>query len=471
MNLNVNQRLRKEREERKNVEKVPAGPKEKAAKPTPPNQLEAERCVLGALLLDIQSSSTVFEVLVPEDFYLQQHQLIYSAITNLYDRMTNVDIVLTSDELKKEGALQKVGGEDYLMQLMEELPSAANAPYYAELVRDASIKRKLVEKGTRIVQEAYNGKGSAKEILDRAEQDIFDIAQFDITNDFVPIPNIIDPLFERWEKGVNASTAITTGFTKFDELTTGLYPAQLIVVAGRPSMGKTTFAMNIAQYVALELNKSVGVFSLEVTRDQVVQNLLAAYTRIDATSLRQGTLSSHTFQELIASADRVREAPIYIDDTPSISTLEVKAKARRLKAKFGLDILVVDYLQLMHNPGFEKRQEEISMISRGLKAIARDLNVPVITISQLSRAVESREGHRPRLSDLRESGAIEQDADLVVLLYREEYYKPDDEGAKGKAEAIIAKQRNGPTGTVPLAFIGNMLRFENLAYESDPQFG
>ncbi len=436
----------------------------------PPHNLEAERCTLGALLVDVYSASAVFQLLGEDDFYLQAHRHIYRALTGLYDRLASADLVLVSEALSREKLLAEVGGEEYLLRLAEEVPSAANAVYYAQLVRDAAIRRHLVQKCTTIISEAYDGRGDARAQLDRAEQGIFEIAGSNIAGEFVAIPDLIDPVFDMIDKDHRGAGGIGSGYAKFDDLTNGLHPAELIVVAGRPSMGKTTFALNIVRHVALKLGKPVGVFSLEVSRAQVVQNLLCSEARVDAQKVRQCKLSPREWQDLIATADKLRRAPIYIDDSSSLTTLDVKAKARRLRARHGVELLVIDYMQLMQSPGVDNRQEEISQISRGLKGAARDLNVPVIAISQLSRAVESREGNKPRLSDLRESGAIEQDADLVVLLYREEYYKRDDQEAKGKAEVIVAKQRNGPTGSVHLAFLGSMLRFEDLAVETEPAY-
>ncbi len=436
----------------------------------PPHNLEAERCALGALLLDVYSASPVFQMLTEGDFYLRAHQHIYHALADLYDRLASADIVLVGEALAREKLLGEVGGEEYLVRLAEEVPSAANALYYAQLVRDASIRRQLVYKCTSIISEAYEGRNEAREQLDRAEQGIFDIAGDHMAGEFVPMPDLIDPVFDMIDKDHRGTGGIMTGFTKFDEITNGLHPAELSIIAGRPSMGKTTLAMNIVRHVALKLGKPCGIFSLEVSRAQVVQNLLCSEARVDTQKMRRSTLSSREWHDLIETADRLRTAPVYIDDSSALTTLDVKAKARRLRARYGCELLVIDYLQLMQASGADSRQEEISQISRGLKGTARDLNIPVIAVSQLSRAVESREGHKPRLSDLRESGAIEQDADVVVLLYREEYYKQDDEDVKNKAEVIVAKQRNGPTGTVHLAFFGSTLRFEDLSAATEPAF-
>ena len=438
----------------------------------PPHNIEAERCTLGALLVDVYAASPVLQLLHEDDFYLKPHQHVFRAVADLYDRLSSADVVLVAEHLRKENLLDGIGGEEYLLALAEEVPSTANALYYAQMVRDAGIRRQLVGKCTQIIGEAYAGRGDARQQLDRAEQAIFEIAEGRTSTEFVPVPDLVDPVFDIIDKGHGGTGGIWTGFTRFDALTNGLHPAELIIVAGRPSMGKTSFAMNIVQHVAMELGKPVGVFSLEVARNQVVQNLMCSVSGVDVQVVRTGKLSQRQWQDLIDTADKLRAAPIYVDDAPVLSTLELKAKARRLQARCGLQLLVVDYLQLMHNPGIDNRQEEISTISRGLKAAARELSIPLIAVSQLSRAVETREkeSHRPRLSDLRESGAIEQDADVVVLLYREEYYKQDDPDVKGKADVIVAKQRNGPTGTVKLAFRGHVLRFENLAMEMEPSY-
>jgi len=435
----------------------------------PPHNLEAERSTLGALLLDVHAASQALQILTADDFYLQPHRYIFEAVADLYDRLSSADVLLVADALRSKDRLKDVGGEEYLIRLVEEVPSAANALYYAKLVRDSSIRRHLVRTCTSIIAEAYEEGADASEQLNKAEQAIYEIANRQNSTQFVPLPEMIDPVFEILDK--HHRPGLTTGFTKFDEMTNGLQSDQLIIVAGRPSMGKTTFALNIARHVALELEKPVAIFSLEVARLQVVQNILCSCSKVDARKVRSGNLSPRQWEDLIETADRLRRAPIFIDDSSSLSTLEVKAKARRLKSRHkNLALIIVDYLQLMSHGRADSREQEISAISRNLKSLARDLKVPVIAVSQLSRAVESREGHRPRLSDLRESGAIEQDADLVVLLYREEYYRKDDPEAKGKAEAIIAKQRNGPTGTVHLAFFGNTMRFENLTVQTEPAF-
>ena len=436
----------------------------------PPHNLEAERCTLGALLVDVYSASAVFQMLVEQDFYLGAHKQIYRVLADLYDRLANADLVLVGEALAREKKLADVGGEEYLFRLAEEVPSAANAVYYAQLVRDASIRRQLVYKCTAIISAAYEGRGEAREHLDHAEQEIFAIAGDRMAGEFVPMPDLVDPVFDMIDKDLRGAGGVMTGFTKLDEITNGLHPAELIVVAGRPSMGKTTLVLNILRHVALKHGKPCGIFSLEVSRSQVVLNLLCSEAYVDAQKVRKYSLSPREWEDLIEAADRLRAAPIYIDDSSTLTPLDVKAKARRLRARYGCELLVIDYLQLMQTSGADNRQEEISQISRSLKAAARELNIPVIAVSQLSRAVDSREGHRPRLSYLRESGAIEQDADLVVLLYREEYYDSKKEEAKNKAEVIVAKQRNGPTGSAHLAFFGEKLRFEDLSEATEPAF-
>jgi len=431
----------------------------------PPHDRDAERCVLGAVLLDSEAAAGVFQILRPDQFYLESHRKVYAASMELYDKLSALDVVLVREALERKGDLEAIGGNAALLELVDAVPTAANAEYYATIVRDQAVRRDLIRRATRIVREAYESAESPDQILDAANRSIFDIVEQQIGGDFVGIQDVIDPLFDLLDKGQTALAGVPTGFTDLDELMNGLHPAELIVVAGRPSMGKTTFALNVALHVGATLGRPVGLFSLEVSRDQLVQNLLCSYARVDTHGLRSGRLSKADWQRLVDCADRLRRAPIFVDDSATLTPTAMKAKARHLKDRHGLDLLVLDYLQLMEQGGANSRQEEISRISRALKALARELKIPVIAISQLSRAVEAREreSHRPRLSDLRESGAIEQDADVVILLYREEYYYPKKDEAKGKAEVIVAKQRNGPVDTVKLAFLKHAMRFENLA--------
>jgi len=425
-----------------------------------PQNVEAERCVLGALLLDAMAAMGALQILTPRDFYSTRHQKIFEAIQDRYDELSAVDVILVHEALQKRGLADELGAMDYLEELVRVVPTVANAEFHARIVREKSILRSLIAACTEIVQSAYESEEDAQGQLDRAEQRVFEIAQSGTGSDFVEIHEIIDSHFENIDQ--RRAEGLMTGFTDLDNLTTGLHPAEYVIVAGRPSMGKTSFAMNVVEAVAAQ-GKAVAIFSLEVSRDQLVQNLLCSFSRVDAQRLRKYALSTSDWRDLTEGANQLRQFKIFIDDTPSLSPLALKAKARRMHARHKLDLVVIDYLQLMETPGSENRQQEVSGISRSLKALSRELNVPLIAISQLSRGVESREQHKPRLSDLRESGAIEQDADLVLLLYREEYYEPDKEEARGKAEVIVAKQRNGPTGSVELAFLNQFMKFENLA--------
>jgi len=427
-----------------------------------PHSLEAEQSVLGALLVDLEAACGVFQILAPDDFYSPRHARIFSAMQDLSDKHSVFDEVMLQEELEKRRELETTGGLPYLDELIERLPAASNADYYARIVRDKGVLRKLHETCGDIVEGVYESELPAQEQQDRAEQLVAEVGKIGSGRDFVPIREVIDEQFERLDSPGEKGSIYTT-YGDLDAMTTGLHPAELIIVAGRPSMGKTTFCMNVVQHVAAD-GKAVAIFSLEVSRDQLVQNLLCTFSRIDAHRLRKRTLSEQDWLQLTTGAGQLRQAPIFIDDTPGLTPLALRAKARRLHSRHPLDLIVIDYLQLMEGAGGqESRQQEISTISRSIKGLGRELDIPVIAISQLSRGVESREGHKPRLSDLRESGAIEQDADLVLLLYREEYYKPEKEEARGKAEVIIAKQRNGPTGSVHLQFTANCMRFENLA--------
>jgi replicative DNA helicase len=425
-----------------------------------PQNLDAERCVLGALLLDCTAAVGALQILTTRDFYSTRHQKIFQAIEERYNQLSAVDVILVHEVLSKRGIADELGGMDYLEELVRVVPTVANVEYHARIVREKSILRGLISTCTEIVQSAYESEEDPQGQLDRAEQRVFEIAQSGTGRDFIEIHEIIDAHFENIDQ--RRAEGLMTGFSDLDNLTTGLHPAEYVIVAGRPSMGKTSFAMNVVETVAAR-GKAVAIFSLEVSRDQLVQNLLCSFSRVDAQRLRKYALSNTDWRDLTDGANQLRQFKIFIDDTPSLSPLALKAKARRMHARQPLDLVVIDYLQLMETPGSENRQQEVSGISRSLKALSRELNVPLIAISQLSRGVESREQHKPRLSDLRESGAIEQDADLVLLLYREEYYEPDKEEARGKAEVIVAKQRNGPTGSVELAFLSQFMKFENLA--------
>jgi len=432
----------------------------------PPQNIEAEQSVLGAMLIDDEAIGSALEILEASWFYEDAHRKIFSAILDLYNKRKNVDLVTLSDKLRSDGTLELVGGQTYLSQLTEVVPTAANVSYYAQIVKEKGILRNLIKNATQIVSECYEGESGVNEVLDFAERLIFEVADVRHQQNSEPIKDLvkravekIDRLYQRKEK----VTGLETGFVDFDRMTSGLQPSDLIILAGRPSMGKSALAGGIVEHVGIHNKRPVAFFSLEMSKEQLVQRMLCSQARIDAHKVRSGFLSASDWPLLTKAAGKLSESKIIIDDTPAISSLELRAKARRLKTQYDIELIVLDYLQLMRGHSrSESRQQEISEISRSLKALARELNVPILGLSQLSRAVESRQDHRPQLSDLRESGAIEQDADVVVLLMREEYYNPTEEN-QGKADVIIGKQRNGPVGTMKLAFLKEFVRFENLA--------
>jgi replicative DNA helicase len=432
----------------------------------PPQNLEAEMAVLGSMMLDEKAIATAIELLDQGSFYKDTHRKTFEAICNLYNANKAVDLVTVNDELKKMGASDSVGGVSFLTELVNSVPSAANIAHYARLVREKNILRSLINSTNYIASLAYEYEGDADEALDKAETLIFNIRDSKRTRDILPLKEIIQSSIENidqvYQKKAQVS-GIPTGFVNLDNKTAGLHASDLIVVAGRPSMGKSAFAVGLAEYAGVVEKKPLVFFSLEMSKEQLVQRMLCAHARVDAHKVRTGYLTPSDWPKLTAAAGKFSEAPILIDDTPAISVLELRAKARRLKAHHNIQLIILDYLQLMRGKErAENRQQEISEISRSLKALARELDVSLVAISQLSRAVESRSDRRPQLSDLRESGAIEQDADLVLLLLREEYYNPTPAN-EGIAELIIAKQRNGPVGTMKLAFIKEYARFENLS--------
>ena len=433
----------------------------------PPQNLEAEKSVLGSMLIDAEAIGVVVEIVDEACFYEEPHRMIFAAMIDLYNNHKNVDLITLSDKLRGDGTLERVGGVTYLSMLIDLVPSSANVEYYAQIVKEKSVQRKLIKNATQIISESYEPGVGVRELVDRAEKLIFEVAEVGERQKSVHIKEIvresietIDSLYQRKEH----VTGIATGFDEFDRLTSGLQKSDLIIVAGRPSMGKSSLAISLAEHAAIEKKIAVEFFSLEMSKEQLVQRMLCSHARVDAHKLRSGFLSPSDWPKLTAAAGKLSASGVFIDDTPAISALELRAKARRLKVSHDIQLLVLDYLQLMRSSRrAESRQQEISDISSSLKALARELSIPIIAVSQLSRAVESRQDHRPQLSDLRESGAIEQDADLVALLVREEYYNPTEEN-RGVADVIIAKQRNGPVGTMRLTFIKEYMRFENLAY-------
>jgi replicative DNA helicase len=441
----------------------------------PPYTEEAEQAVLGAMLLDQDAILRAGEHVDDTMFYREGHRRIFRAMLSISERGEVVDPLTLSDELSRRGELEASGGKDYIAFLIDAVPTAANVEYHAKIVREKALLRRLIEISTGIVTEAFDGRRMASDLLDEAEAKIFQIGEQQNAGAFTRIKELLWPAMERIEaqsKAGNAVTGVPTGFRDLDEMTSGFQPADLVIVAARPSMGKTAFTLNIAQHVAITEQKSVAFFSLEMSKDSLVQRMLTSEARIDAQTLRKGRLRDDDYPRLARAAGILSHAPVYIDDTPGITVLEMRSKARRLKSEHGLDLIVVDYLQLMSGPSAENRQQEVSQISRGLKALAKELLVPVVALSQLSRAVDQRAGAergRPVLSDLRESGAIEQDADLIMFLFREEVYAERENGVlkdpsvEGKAEVIIGKQRNGPIGTVPLFFHKQYTRFESVA--------
>jgi len=434
-----------------------------------PHSIDAERSVLGAILIENAALNRAQEILKEEDFYREPHRKIFKVMTDLSERTTAIDPVTLKEELQRSGDLDAVGGAAYLAALLDGVPRSANVEHYARIVKEKAILRGLIEAGSQIVGNAYEAAQGVDDILDESERLIFRIAQDRLRAGFVPMKVIADQslkTIERLAEHRDLITGLPTGFASLNEYTSGLQPSDLIIVAARPGMGKTSFALNIAMHLGLRENKRIGVFSLEMSREQLFLRLLTGLGRIDAHRLRTGRLNKEEWATLTHAFGELAGAPIFIDDTAGITVLEMRAKSRRLKLEQGLDLIIVDYLQLMRSrSAFENRNQEISDISRSLKELAKELHIPVIAISQLSRAPEQRGGdRRPQLSDLRESGAIEQDADLVMFIYREEVYKPTEEN-RGRAQLIIAKQRNGPIGTLDLAFIREYTKFEELEWQ------
>jgi replicative DNA helicase len=427
--------------------------------------------VLSAMLIDQDAVLRAAEHVNDSMFYAERHRRIFRAMMTITERGGVVDPLTLSEELNRHGELEASGGKDFIGFLVDAVPTAANIEYHAQIVREKAILRRLIEVSTTIVAEAFEGKATATELLDEAESKIFQVSQQQTKDGFTRIKELLWPTMERIEalqRGGQTITGVASGFKDLDELTSGFQPADLIIVAARPSMGKTAFTLNIAQHAAIEHNVPVAFFSLEMSKESLVQRMLTSEARIDAQRLRKGMLRDDDFPRLARAAGILSSAPVWIDDTPGISILEMRSKARRLKADAGVGLVVVDYLQLMAGPSnSESRQQEVSQISRGLKALAKELGVPVVALSQLSRAPEQRTGDnkRPQLSDLRESGAIEQDADLIMFLYRQEFYDgpvdKDGNSLEGKAEVIVGKQRNGPIGIVNLHFHKQYTRFES----------
>ena len=430
----------------------------------PPQNIEAEQSVLGGVLIENQAIHKVMEILTPDDFYREAHQKIFNSLLDLSERDEPADLITLTNDLRKKDELESIGGASYVASLIDSIPTAANIEYYARIVKEKAILRKLIEAATDIVTQGYEDREDVEGLLDEAEQAIFQIADNRVRPSFYPIREILKSSFktlERLYEKKELVTGIPSGFKDLDEKTAGFQPSDLIIVAGRPSMGKTAICLNIAQHAAVEKKTPVAIFSLEMSKEQLVLRMLCSEAMVEGTRLRTGFLSESDWPKLTMAAGVLSDAPIFIDDTPALTILELRAKARRLKGEHDLGMLVVDYLQLMKGrTAVESRQQEISEISRSLKALAKELTIPVIAVSQLSRRSESREDKRPQMSDLRESGAIEQDADVILFVYRDEVYSRSEEN-RGKAEIIIGKQRNGPTGMVLLTFLDKFTAFKD----------
>ena len=433
----------------------------------PPQHLEAEQSVLGGILIENEAINRVTEILDADDFYRDAHRKIFNALINLSERDEPADLITLTNELRKTDQLDSIGGASYLTSLIDSVPTAANIEYYAKIVKEKAILRKLIQTSTEIITQSYEDRGDVEVFLDEAERAIFEISEKRVRPSFYSIRDIVKESFktiERLFQKKELVTGVPSGFKELDRMTAGFQPSDLIIIAGRPSMGKTAFCLNVAQYAAIENKIPVAVFSLEMSKEQLVIRMLCSEAHVEGTRLRTGYLNESDWPKLTIAAGNLSEAPIYIDDTAALSVLELRAKARRLKSERGLGMLIIDYLQLMKGRArVENRQQEISEISRSLKALSKELNIPVIAVSQLSRKTEERTGNRPQLSDLRESGAIEQDADLIIFIYRDEVYnRSEDNPNRGKAEVIIGKQRNGPIGKIDLAFLDKFTTFKDL---------
>jgi len=431
----------------------------------PPQNLDAEQSVLGAIMLDNSSLSKAFEVITEEDFYRGAHRMIYHAMVELSDSNEVVDQITLTAQLKSKGQLEQVGGGAYVAELVQAVPSASNIRYHCKIVREKALLRGLIRTATEVVTRGYEEVGQSDDLLEYAEREIFQLAQGRLGRSFVPVNQIIKESIEIVDRLYNKKEKITgvpTGFRVLDDITAGFQASDLIIIAGRPSMGKTSLALSIAEHAAIRAEKSIGIFSLEMSKAQLVLRMLSSQAHLDSHALRTGQLTEKDWVSLCHAADQLERAKIFIDDSGALTVQQMRGKARRLMAEHGLDLLIIDYLQLMQGRSdSESRQQEISDISRSLKALAKELNIPVVALSQLSRAVENRTDKRPVLSDLRESGAIEQDADVVMFIYRDEVYNPDTE-EKGIADILVRKHRNGPTGDRQLFFQERFAKFTGL---------
>ncbi len=433
----------------------------------PPQNIEAEQSVLGSMLLDADAISTVLEILKVEDFYKENNKEIFEVIIDLFNKSQPIDLITVSEQLKNRGTLENIGGIEYLTNISTSVPTTSNVKHYAKIVEEKSLLRSLIKASSNIINMSYDNSEDGENIVDRAEQSIFDIKQNRDTKGYVPIKDILDSTYDRLEELYNTKgniTGIPSGFIDLDNLTAGFQNSDLILVAGRPSMGKTAFALNVAQYIAINRSIPVAIFSLEMSKEQVVNRILSSEALVDSHKMKTGKLEDEDWRKIAEASEHISKAPIYIDDSGASTAMEIRAKCRTLKLKYDIGFVVIDYLQLMQGKSrSENRQQEISEISRSLKIMAKEIGVPVMTVSQLSRAPETRTSHKPMLSDLRESGAIEQDADIVMFIYRDEYYTKDETEKKNLADIIIAKHRNGQTGEIELAWLSQYTKFANSA--------
>ena len=431
-----------------------------------PYNLEAEQSVIGSMLIDKTAISRVVEVLKVDDFYRDSHKVIFSAIFDLYQKDTPIDMITLLEHLRSSEKLEASGGITYITEISNSIPSTANLSSYIKIVDDKSILRKLIRASTEIMENCYSKQDDVEAVMDLAEQKVFNIAERKNSSDFEPMNTVLERGFLEIERIFNnkgETTGIPSGFPELDDKTAGFQKGDMILIAARPSMGKTTFALNLAEFAALRAGKNVAVFSLEMSKEQLAYKLLCSEANVDMTKLRNGSLEDKDWENIAKASGPLAAAKIFIDDSAGTSIMDMRSKCRKLKMEHGIDMIVIDYLQLMSGSNSENRQQEVSEISRSIKALAKEIKCPIIALSQLSRAPEQRADHRPMLSDLRESGSIEQDADIVMFLYRDEYYNPETED-KNIAECIIAKQRNGPTGTVRLAWQGEFSKFSPLDF-------
>lgn len=431
----------------------------------PPQNLEAETSLLGSMMLSRAAIGEVIPVIGKEEsrwFYRPDHRLLFETLVELYDANRPIDLEVVRNELRKRGTLEEVGGVEYIVRCAESVPTAVNAEHYARIVRDKGLSRDLISCVNSIADDAYADGMEAAELLDKAEQKLFEVTERRISGETVPLADLIREVHNIFSSSDDHEmTGLSSGFSELDELTTGFQAGDLVIVAGRPSMGKTAIGLNMAEHAAVNEGRPVAFFSMEMSCQQVAQRLLCSRALIDSHKFRKRILDEDEKNKITMTCGELEGAPLYVDDTPGMTAMELRAKARRLRMQKGIEAVYVDYLQLMHTPGAENRQQEIATISRSLKALGRELNIPIIALAQLNRMTEGRTGNEPRMSDLRESGAIEQDADVVLLIHREEYYKREDATLRGKAKLILAKQRNGPTASIDLAFDHRSTRFNN----------